>query len=102
MIFSTLFSWTGTALALGYSAFATWVVFTERTAVPGGGWISLKGMGSYIVTLPVSAPLEWLGGKPDYRKTWDMAVAILLCATIVYAAGAIVEWLVRMAFTGSR
>ncbi len=62
-------------LALVYIAFAVWVVFSERTSPPGGGWISLSGMASYIVTIPVSLPMEMLGAKPDYQKTVDIGAA---------------------------
>jgi len=88
----------GLALALIYIAIAIWVVFTERTSSGGGGWISLNGMASYIITMPVSLPMEMLGAKPDYQKTFDMAAAILICATLVYFVGAGLEWFVRQLF----
>ena len=88
----------GLVLALVYIAFAAWVVFSERTSPPGGGWISLSGMASYIVTIPVSLPMEILGAKPDYQKTLDIGAAILACAVLVYFVGAGLEWLVRQMF----
>ena len=91
----------GAVLALAYAAFAIWVVFTER-ATPGGGWINLNGMASYLVTLPVSAPMEMLGARPDYQKTFDMTAAILVCAALVYLAGAGLEWLVRLLVSAGR
>ena len=89
---------TGAVIALIYVAIAVWVVFTERTSPPGGNWISLDGMGSYLITLPVSAPMEMLGARPDYKKTLDMGAAILACGALVYFVGAGVEWLVRQIF----
>ncbi|MBC7932834.1 MAG: hypothetical protein H7Z38_19915, partial [Rubrivivax sp.] len=54
----------------------------------GGGWISLKGIGVYIVTLPTSFLGEVLGMKPDYRRNLDMVFAIGTCAVLMYFAGA--------------
>jgi hypothetical protein len=89
---------TGAVIALIYVAIAVWVVFTERTSPPGGDWISLDGMGSYLITLPVSAPMEMIGARPDYKNTLDMGAAILGCGVLVYLAGAGAEWLVRQIF----
>jgi hypothetical protein len=88
----------GVVLALVYAAFAIWVVFSERTSPPGGGWISLSGMASYLVTLPVSLPMELIGAKPDYQKTFEIGAAILACAVLVYFIGAGLEWIVRQMF----
>lgn len=85
----------GLVLAVIYVALAAWVVFTERTSPSGGGWISLNGMASYLITIPVSMPMEMLGARPDYQKTFDMAAAILVCALLVYFIGAGLEWIVR-------
>ena len=101
MIAGLSLSKVGIALALVYAAIAIWVVVTERTGPAGGGWITLNGMGSYLVTLPVSAPLEMMGARPDYQKTFDMGAAILVCAIMVYWVGAGAEWLVRQLFTRS-
>ncbi|MBK8837685.1 MAG: hypothetical protein IPO30_03025 [Hyphomonadaceae bacterium] len=89
----------GLVLAIIYILLAVWVVFTERTSPSGGGWISLNGMASFLITFPVSMPLEIIGARPNYQKTFDMAAAILVCAALVYFVGAGVEWLVRLALT---
>lgn len=89
---------TGLGLAILYIAFAAWVVFSERTSPPGGGWISLNGMASFLVTFPVSAPMEMMGARPDYHKTLDIGAAILACAVLVYCLGAGLEWLARQMF----
>jgi hypothetical protein len=88
----------GAVLALVYLAFAVWVVFTERTSSGGGNWISLSGMASYLVTIPVSLPLELMGAKPDYQKTFEIGAAILACAVLMYWIGAGLEWVVRQMF----
>lgn len=84
----------GFVAALIYAAFAIWVVVSERTQ-SAGGWISLSGMATWIVTFPVSAPFEALGMRPDYRKNVDMAVTIAVCALLVYCVTAGAAWLVR-------
>jgi hypothetical protein len=89
----------GAALALIYIAIAMWVVVSERTSTGGGGWISLNGMASFLITFPVSAPLEMMGARPDYQKTIDMGAAILACAVLVYFIGAGLGWLARQMFT---
>lgn len=86
----------GAVIALIYIAIAIWVVFTERTSSGGGNWISLNGMGSFLITFPVSMPLEMVGARPDYQKTFDMGVAILVCAILVYYVGAGLDWFVRL------
>lgn len=88
----------GLVVAVIYIALAIWVVVSERTSTGGGGWISLNGMASYIITMPVSMPMEMLGARPDYQKTFDMAAAILICAGLVYFVGAGLEWFVRQLF----
>ena len=89
---------TGAVLALVYIAVAIWVVVSERTSPPGGGWISLNGMASFLITFPVSAPLELMGMRPDYQKTVDTGAAILACAVLVYFVGAGLGWLARQMF----
>jgi hypothetical protein len=86
----------GVVLALVYLAFAIWVVITERSSSGGGGWISLPGMGTWIVTAPVSAPFEMMGMRPDFRKNIDMALTLAACAALVYFVGAGLEWVVRL------
>ena len=90
---------TGAVLALVYVVLAIWVVVSERTSPGGGGWISLNGMASFLVTFPVSMPLEMLGARPDYQKTLDIGAAILVCAALVYFLGAGLVWLARQLFT---
>jgi hypothetical protein len=94
------FSSVGLVLAAIYAAFAIWVVISERTSPPGGGWISLSGMASYLITFPVSAPMEILGARPDYRKNIDIGAAILVCAMLVYLLGASLEWLIGQMLAG--
>jgi hypothetical protein len=82
----------GAGLAVMYLAVAIWVLIEDRTTT-SGGWISLNGMSTYIVTMPVSAPFELLGYKLDFRRNLDMAVAIGGCTFLVYLVGAGLAWL---------
>jgi hypothetical protein len=92
----------GAVLAVLYAALAIFVVTVERAPGSGGGWISLSGMGSYLVTLPVSAPFDLLGQKLDYKRNLDMGFAVLACATLVYLAGAGLAWLVSQILQAGR
>ena len=78
----------GFILAALYVIVAVVVVVSERGESGGGGWISLKGMGSYLITFPVSLLGEKLGMRPDFRRNLDMAFAIGVCAVLVYFMGA--------------
>lgn len=89
----------GLVLAAIYIAIAVWVVISERTS-PGGGWISLNGMASFLITFPVSAPLEIMGARPDYQKNIDIGGAVLVCAALVYFVGAGLDWVVAQMLRG--
>lgn len=54
-----------------------------------GGWISLKNMGAFLVTLPVSGPLAMIGIEPDLGNPVVCGVMVLLTAGLVY-------WVCRM------
>ena len=90
----------GTVLAALYIAVAIYAVASDRTSSGGGGWITLKGMGAAIVTLPITFLGEALGMKPDYRRNLDMAFAIGTCALLVYFAGAGMARVARALFSG--
>jgi len=64
--------------------FAACLVQTDRTT-SAGGWISLQGMVSALITAPVSFPLEFCGQKLDYKSNVQMGAAILVCGVIVFA-----------------
>jgi hypothetical protein len=87
----------GGVVAGMYVIFAIVVVTIDRRS-RGGGWITLKGMSSYLITLPISAGCELLGWKLDYRRTSHMAMAILGSAAILYLAVAFVGWMVAAIF----
>ena len=73
-------------LTLIYVVIAIYVIWDDRTHT-GGGWISLNGMTSFLVTLPISAFVnELLGYRLDFRRNIDMAFAVLGTATCVYFA----------------
>jgi hypothetical protein len=73
-------------LTLVYVAFAIFIVWQDRNS-HGGGWISLDGMISYLITFPVSAFFDaLLSFRLDHRRNLDMAFAILGTATCIYFA----------------
>lgn len=88
----------GTVLVVVYVAVAVFIVAQDRKA-SSDGWISLKGLASYLATFPVSALGEWLGTRPNYERNTDMAFAIGGCAMIVYLIGAGLGALANLMFT---
>jgi hypothetical protein len=77
----------GLILAGLYIVVAIVVIATER-GESGGGWIKLNGMGAYLITLPVSRLGEILGLRLDFRRNFDMVIAIGVCALLIYFLGA--------------
>ena len=86
----------GAVLAALYAAFAVLIVAADRAPGAGGGWISLAGMSSYLVTAPVSLPFEFLGQKLEYKRNLDMGFAIFGCSMIVYLVGAALAWIISL------
>jgi hypothetical protein len=91
----------GAVFVVLYLAVAVWIVREDRQS-PGGGWISLNGMASYLITLPVSVIGEKLGARPDYRRNVDMIFAIGVCTVLLYFMGAGLGKLAHFIFTGAR
>ena len=87
----------GLVLATIYLVLAIVAVILDRKET-GGGWITLRGMASYLITLPVSAVGELISMKPDFRRNVDMAFVIGLCTVLVYFCGASIGKLARLAF----
>jgi len=77
----------GVVLAVLYVVIEVMVVREDRRST-AGGWITLRGLGAYLITLPVSALGEKLGVQPDYRRNIDMILAIGICGVLVYFLGA--------------
>lgn len=94
------FSKFGAVLAVLYLAAAIWIVGGERRST-GGGWITLNGMGTFLITLPVSALGEKLGARPDYRRNMDMTFAIGVCAILIYLLGAALGKLAHFIFSSA-
>jgi hypothetical protein len=80
-----------------YMVVAILVVRGDRQST-AGGWITLQGIGAYVITLPVSAVGEKLGVRPDYRRNVDMSIAIGICAILVYFIGAGLGKLAQLIF----
>lgn len=89
-LFSSWFprSYLGAALAAVYVGISVSMILSDRRSSGGGDWISLKGMGAFLATFPVSALGEIMGMKLDYRRNLDMGFAVGLCALLVYLVGA--------------
>jgi hypothetical protein len=86
----------GAILAGLYVIVATTVVVLDRRESGGGNWITLRGLGAYLITFPISLAGERLGRRLDYRKNLDMAFAIGVCALLAYLLGAGLCKLVRL------
>lgn len=87
----------GAVIAGIYVILAVWIVVHERRR-SGGGWISLQGILSYLITFPVSYPADRLGNKLDHRRNRDMAFAIIGCAVFIYLICAGLGWLAWLVF----
>ena len=70
-------------IAIVYMLLAAGFVRSDRGS-NNGGFISLQGMMSLIMTLPVTALMEYLGHKIDFRSNRQMGTAILLCGAILF------------------
>ncbi len=90
----------GLVLAVLYVALGVYAVIDARSN-QGGGWITLKGIGVAIVTLPVSALLETLGFKPNYQRNVDMVLVIGACTVLVYFVGVCLGRLAHALFGGT-
>lgn len=68
-----------------YIAIALWVVRDSR-APSLGVWPPLPGLGPFLITFPISAPLEaLLRIRLDHRSNLHMAFAISSTALLLYS-----------------
>ena len=86
-----------------YLPFALYVV-QDEVRHAHGGWINLRGFGTRLVTAPSQVtlgvvlrhagvrPVDW--SAPGTRGYAQLAAHVLWTATLCYAAGAAIEWLV--------
>jgi len=88
----------GAVLASIYAVLAIGIVVAERAPGGGGGWISLKGIASFLATFPASAVAELAGMKLDFRRNIDMAFAISACTALIYLVGAGLGKLTQLIF----
>ncbi len=91
----------GLVLAVIYIAVAIFVVADDRSSTTGG-WISLHGIPTFLITFPVAFIGEKLGMRPDFRRNADMAFVIGVCAVLVYFIGVGQVKLARILFAGGR
>jgi|GEM_PF-2934941 len=77
----------GLILAGLYLPAAVWMILVERGQPAVGGWISLRYIGSFMITFPIAAPAEWLGLKLNFAKNFDAAIAVVGCTALFYAIG---------------
>jgi hypothetical protein len=67
-----------------YMVVAIWVVVVDARESATGGWISLKNMGAFLVTLPVSGPLSMMGLEPNLGNPVICGLMVLLTAGLIY------------------
>jgi len=95
---------TGGALASLYLVVAGYVA-QDEIRNPGGGWITLRGMGTFILTAPSQLVfgnlLPWLGvPRISYNHLGVLGYSqiilhLLFTTLVVYLFGCGLEWLVR-------
>jgi len=100
----------GAVLAGIYFAVAAFIT-QDEVRHSAGGWISLRGMLTGIITAPsqfLVAPLLRLIGVPPVNYSelgfsgyTQLVLHVLVSTIIIYFLGAGVQWLVRAAFTRS-
>lgn len=66
----------GLWVGLVYAGLAAIVIVKDRKT-HGGGWISLSGIVSYLVTFPVSVLAEKIGHRLNYQRNSHMLLAVL-------------------------
>jgi hypothetical protein len=103
-------SLTGGILAAIYLLIGSYIAQDEIRHT-GGGWINLRGMGTYIVTAPSQATLGnllgWLGvPRVSYSDLGVLGYAqiiahVLFTTGFVYLLGCGLEWLARRIFLQS-
>ena len=69
-------------LSVIYCVVTLKIVFVERTR-PGGGWISLNGMGTFLATFPGAILFQALG-RFDYKSNLQVSVSLLITAAVVF------------------
>ena len=74
----------GLGVAGVYVAAAVAAVIVDNRQSATGGWISLKNMGAFLVTFPVSAPLAMLGVEPNLGNPLVCGLMILLTSALLY------------------
>lgn len=70
------------------------LLWDSRTAVPGA-WISVKNVTRFLVTFPVSAPLEMIGALPDLGNPLNVILLLAACTVLVYY----IAWAIARLFT---
>lgn len=73
-----------------YFAIAAAVIVSETVSPPSGGFISLKHMGAFLATFPVSAPLAMFGIEPDLDSKINIAMLLGASTGIVYKVVAMI------------
>lgn len=59
------------------------IVWDARESATGG-WISLKNMVAFLVTVPVSGPLSMMGLEPNLGNPVICGLMVLLTAALIY------------------
>jgi hypothetical protein len=97
-------SFVGGALSSVYLVIASYVA-QDEIRNPGGGWITLRGMGTFLVTAPSQLVfgdlLPWLGvPRVSYSNLGVLGYSqiilhVLFTTLVVYFVGYGLEWVVR-------
>lgn len=75
---------TALTAAIFYMALAGGLTAWDARSSSPGAWISLRQIVPFLLTFPVSAPLEWLGLLPDLTRWPNVAALIGICGAGVY------------------
>jgi uncharacterized membrane protein YidH (DUF202 family) len=81
----------GLGAAVGYAAFAAFVVVCDR-GPHRGGWINLNGILSFLVTFPIAWLALRAGHRLDHRRNLPMLLAIAGTALLVAILVALLAW----------
>lgn len=81
----------GLCVGAVYVAVAGFVIACDR-APHRGGWISLNGILSLLVTLPIAWLMAKCGRPLDPRRTPDLVVGVLGTALLVAGVVAALAW----------
>lgn len=84
----------GLGFALLYAVIGVYLIHEDYVS-HSGGFISLKGMLTDLVTAPISFPAEKFNLPFQPLNPWHAGLALFICALLIYAIVAGIESLIR-------